>query len=55
MKEMSFVEAMKDYFGFLPGQNMSQFFAELKVLTPDERQWFKDNLATVGYKVVAKV
>lgn len=55
MKQMSFVEAMKDYFGFLSGQNMSQFFAELKVLSPAEREWFKKELATVGYEVVAKV
>jgi hypothetical protein len=55
MKEMSFVEAMKDYFGFLPGQNMTQFFAELKVLTPVERDWFKQNLVTVGYKIISKV
>jgi hypothetical protein len=46
---------MKDYFGFLPGQNMTAFFAELKALSAEDREWFKANLLSVGYQVIAKV
>jgi len=52
---MSFVEAMRDYFGLLPGQTMSQFFQEIKVLSDTERAEFKAMLATVGYVIIAKV
>jgi len=52
---MSYVEAMKDYFGFLPGQTMSEFFRELKQLTDTDRAEFKAMLRSVGYEIVAKV
>ena len=52
MKEMSFVTAMKDYFGILPGKTTSDFLQELKALTPEDREYFKKRLETVGYKVV---
>ena len=55
IKQMSYVEAMKDYFGFLPGQNMTAFFAELKALSAEDREWFKAELLSVGYQVIAKV
>lgn len=29
-----------EFFGRHPGQSMSQFAAELKQLTPEDRQWF---------------
>jgi hypothetical protein len=55
VREMSFVEAMRDYFGMLPGESNLLFFQEIKALSDAERAWFKENLVKVGYKVVAKV
>ncbi len=52
-KELPFAAAMKDYFGFLPGQTLSGFMQELKTLSPEERAWFTQNLATVGYSIRA--
>lgn len=51
MKKMNFTAAMKDFFGYKHGQTMAQFFAEVKALNPIEKNWFKVNLASVGYEV----
>lgn len=51
-KELSFVSAMKDFFGFLPGQTLTQFAAELKALSPGDRAYFKAGLEQNGYKIV---
>jgi hypothetical protein len=48
---MSFVAAMKDYFGLLPGQNNAQFLGELKKLTLDDKAWFAAELPSVGYQI----
>lgn len=52
MKQKSFLAAMKDYFGYKPGQTMQQFAEECRELDDEERKWFKDNLASVGYIVI---
>lgn len=44
----SFVSAMKEYFGFLPGQTLKEFGAELKALSDDERDYFYNGLKAVG-------
>ncbi len=51
MKKMTFMVAMRDYFGMKPGQKLMEFMAEIKALSADERAWFKANLGTVGYEV----
>ena len=53
MKEMSFLAAMRDYFGFREGEGLAQFNQEIKALSLEERAWFRENLWKVGYKVPA--
>jgi hypothetical protein len=53
MKKMTFLTAMRDYFGSKPGQTAMEFMQEIKALSTAEREWFKQNLSTVGYEVVA--
>ncbi len=51
MKEMSFVLACKDYFGFKEGQTMMEFAAELKALTDQDKADLSRYFETVGYKI----
>ena len=53
MKKMTFVAALKDYFGYLPGQMAGGFLQELKKLTDKDKEDYKKMLATVGYEIVA--
>lgn len=53
MKQMTFVQAMKDYFGLHPNQTALDFMKEIKALSEPEREWFKTNLPKVGYELVA--
>jgi hypothetical protein len=48
MQQTSFVKAMKDYFGLLPGQTVLQFGAELKALSFEEKCEFANGLRGVG-------
>jgi hypothetical protein len=51
MKRMTFVVAMKDYFGFKAGQKLGEFAQELTELSPDEKAWFGEQLPLVGYEL----
>lgn len=53
MKQMTFISAMKDYFGMKSGQTSMEFMGEIKALTAADRDWFKANLPKVGYEIVA--
>lgn len=53
MKSMSFVSAMKDYFGLKEGQSLNEFAQELRNLSPADKAWFQTNLATVGYEITS--
>lgn len=55
MKKMSFIAAVREYFGFLPNQSPMQFMAEVKELTPDDRQYFIKEFAIVGYEITSAV
>ena len=44
LPERAFAAAAKEYFGFLPGQNVSSFGAELKKLTPQDREEMRPGL-----------
>lgn len=37
MSTMSFTKACKEYFGTKPGQKLTEFAAELKALTPEDK------------------
>jgi len=54
-KKMTFVSAMRDYFGYLvidgAQETPSQFLQELKKLTDEDKAWFRANLPTVGYEI----
>jgi len=52
MKRMTFVQAMKDYFGLRPEQTPTGFMHEMKALTSEDREWFKANLPKVGYEII---
>ena len=51
-KQMTFVAAMKDYFGYLPNTAAADFLKELKALTPEDKAEFRHLLSTVGYEIV---
>lgn len=51
MKQMSLVAAVREYFGFLPGQTPMQFMAEIKELTLEDREYFKREFAKVDYLI----
>lgn len=53
MKQMTFISAMKDYFGMKAGQTAMDFMQEIKALTSEDRDWFKANLPSVGYEIVS--
>jgi hypothetical protein len=48
MPQTGFVKAMKDFFGALPGQSVTQFGAELKALSHDEKLDFASGLRALG-------
>ena len=54
MAEMSFAQAMRDYFGpRVPGSNAADFMAELKALNDADKVFFRSELARVGYQLKA--
>jgi hypothetical protein len=54
-KVMSFIQAMKDYFGLQEGKSNVDFLREIKALTIEDKKWFRENLPKVGYKIVDSV
>jgi hypothetical protein len=46
----SFMAACKDFFGFKPGQTLTEFRDEIKELTPADRQAIQIGLIQNGYK-----
>jgi len=46
---MTFIAAMKDFFGMKDGQTLTQFSAELKALDEKEKEFFKLGLQQNGY------
>lgn len=54
-KQLSFVQAMKDYFGLKPQQTALGFMQEMKALSDEDKAWFRANLPKVGYEIVNAV
>lgn len=52
MIQSTLTKALKEYFGFKPGQNLTEFMAELKALTLEDREYFKREFVKVGYEVI---
>lgn len=51
-KEMTQLQAFKDFFGLKPGQDNQGFFAEVKALTPADREELKAGLEQNGYTII---
>lgn len=50
-KEMGFIAACKDFFGFLPGQTLMTFREEISKLTDTDRKELRIGLEQNGYKL----
>jgi len=50
-KPTSFIAAMKHFFGFKPNQTLQEFSAEIKVLTPADKEYFAQGLRQNGYDI----
>lgn len=51
MQEMTMALALKTFFGFKPGQSMTEFMQELKELTQEDREYFKREFVKVGIAI----
>lgn len=40
--------ALKDFFGYLPGQSLQEFGAEIKALTTADKEWFVGEFVKLG-------
>ena len=52
MKSMSLLAALREFFGYRPGQTTGDFMLEYKALTEADREFFKREFLTVGYQIV---
>lgn len=52
MTKSSLTKALKEYFGYKAGQNLTGFMAEVKELTDEDREYFKREFVKVGYEIV---
>ncbi len=52
MIQCTLTKALKEYFGFKPGQNLTEFMAEIKALDTADREYFKREFVKVGYEII---
>lgn len=54
MKKMTLMVALRDFFGYQPGQKLSEFTVEMKaaIEKPADRQFYVDGLQANGYEIV---
>lgn len=55
MRQMGFVAACREYFGYKPGQNSGEFLAEMKALTKKDREDLTNWFPSVGITITASV
>jgi hypothetical protein len=48
MSTKTFASAMREFFGFRPGDGLTQFHAELKALSYDDKMYYAQGLRAVG-------
>lgn len=48
-KRPSFISACKEFFGFKPGQKLSDFAAEIKALSPSDKAEIAQGLRDAGF------
>lgn len=51
MKQMTLTAALKDYFGYKPGQSLGEFMIEIKALTDEDKAYFKALFPSVDYQI----
>jgi len=49
LKLCSFIQACREFFGILPGEPLQQFAAEVKALTPEDKQELIMLFRSVGF------
>lgn len=52
MEQKTFLRACKDHFGYRPGEDLKAFGAELKQLTPKDREDLKAEFAKIGIEII---
>jgi len=52
MVRSTLTKALKDYFGYKSGQNLTGFMAEIKELTAEDKVYFKKEFVKVGYEII---
>ncbi len=52
MKEMTFVQACKDFFGMQPNQKPIDFMKEVRALNEKDRSEITTGLEQNGYKII---
>lgn len=51
-RQMTFTQALVEYFGKRQGETLPEFTQEIKALTPADRAYFKAEFAKVGYVII---
>lgn len=54
MKQMTLVAALREFFGYRPGQSAGDFLQELRALTDKDKDDFKTMFPSVGITIVEK-
>jgi hypothetical protein len=52
MAQKSLLAALREYFGFRPGEGLGDFSKEIKALAPADKAYFEVELGKVGYDIV---
>jgi hypothetical protein len=52
-KSLTFMMAMKDFFGLLPEMSLPDFMKDVRRLSDEERKYFQTGLEANGYEIVA--
>jgi hypothetical protein len=55
MIQMTFTKAIIEHFPKRPGQTGGDYLAEIKALTPQDREYFKAEFAKIGIEVTLQV
>jgi hypothetical protein len=50
-KPVSFMVAMKTFFGFADGQTLTQFSTAVKSLSDGDKEYFRNHLTQVGFNI----
>lgn len=52
MRQLTFVKALMEFFGRKEGQTSGDLLAEIKALTPEDREWFAKEFLKVGIEII---